>query len=68
MKKTYIIPETVVVRLQMHGGLLIGSLSGGEVGAPELFDDTPALPEMPLIPGVTEFPDLPGIESDLPAL
>lgn len=55
MKKTYISPETIVVRLEMQGGLLIGSLNGGEAGAPELFDDPSEQLE---IPGLSEFQEL----------
>lgn len=52
MKKTYIAPEIDVVRLQHNGDILIGSLNGGEVGAPELpFDDVPDVPGVGM-PGV----------------
>ena len=35
MKKEYIAPKIDIVRLQCDGNILIGSLNGGEVGAPQ---------------------------------
>ena len=44
MKKEYIAPKIDIVRLQCDGNILIGSLNGGEVGAPQIdtFDDAEA--------------------------
>lgn len=59
MKKEYIAPEIDIVRLQCYGSMLIGSLSGGEVGAPEMpFDDIPSVPGVPSVPGLPGMPSL----------
>ena len=72
MKKKYMIPETEEVRLQPHGGLLIASLTGGEVGAPEMtFDDGQELPGLPGLPSVPVIPGMPGMSDlgpDIPGL
>ncbi len=65
MKKEYIAPEIDIVRLQCYGSMLIGSLSGGEVGAPEL--PTDAIPGMPSI-GVPGLPSVPTFGPDIPGL
>ncbi len=62
MKKQYMIPETEVVRFHTHNTLLVASLTGGEVGAPEMpFDDLPAVPDITGMPDLPVMPDLPGM-------
>lgn len=64
MKKKYISPELQAVSLYPRAELLIASLTGGEVGAPEFeFNDTPELPELPTVPGVPGIPGMPGMPS-----
>ena len=69
MKKKYMSPEIEEVRLQLHGGLLIGSLIDGEAGAPDMpFDDGPEFPGMPSIPGIPGIPGLPSVPALGPSL
>lgn len=72
MKKIYISPELQAVSLYPRAELLIASLTGGEVGAPEFeFNDTPEVPELPTVPGVPGIPGMPGMPSlgpDIPSL
>ncbi len=72
MKKKYISPELQAVSLYPRAELLIASLTGGEVGAPEFeFNDTPEVPELPTVPGVPGIPGMPGMPSlgpDIPSL
>ena len=64
MKKIYISPELQAVSLHPRAKLLIASLTGGEVGAPEFeFNDTPELPELPTVPGVPGIPGVPSMPS-----
>ena len=39
MKKKYIAPETNIICLHNSGNILLGSLEGGEVGAPVLMSE-----------------------------
>ena len=72
MKKKYISPNLKEVLLRPRAELLIASLTGGEVGAPEFeINDTPELPELPTVPGVPGIPGMPGMPSlgpDIPGL
>ena len=62
-------PEIEEVRLHVHGGLLLGSLTDGEVGAPDMpFDDGPELPGMPSIPGIPGIPGLPSVPGFGPSI
>lgn len=64
MKKKYISPELQAVSLYPRAELLIASLTGGEVGAPEFeFNDTPEVPELPTVPGVPGIPGVPSMPS-----
>ena len=71
MKKKYIAPEIEIVRLQHYGDILLGSLTDGEVGAPELpFDDMPEAPGIPSLglPGLPGAPGVPSFGPDIPGL
>lgn len=65
MKKEYIAPEIDIIRLQHYGDILLGSLTDGEVGAPEL--PTDAIPGMPSI-SVPGLPSVPTFGPDIPGL
>lgn len=69
MKKQYMSPKIEEVRLQVHGGLLFGSLTDGEVGAPDMpFDNGPELPSMPELPGVPTIPGMPSVPGFGPSI
>ena len=69
MKKKYISPNLKEVPLRPRAELLIASLTGGEVGAPEFeINDTPELPELPTVPGVPGMPGMPSLGPDIPGL
>ena len=71
MKKKYIAPEIEIVRLQHYGDILLGSLTDGEVGAPDLpIDDMPEVPGIPNIgiPGVPGLPGMPSLGPNIPGL